>query len=159
MLRRIEQLLYQICLGKHLLGDRFSMISQHAPMPVVPGSASDVVGELAERKKRSRPFDSAEPIYLKVIGHKQDVAWEEKREADLQKSFIFMKWISVLQCWRETWKVRQELDECETVQASCELVGFSLLFGESSCNISETCKQYDLHFGRGSQAWLSVSLH
>ena len=66
MLRWIEQLFYQICLGKHLLADRFSMISQHAPMPVVPGSASDVVGELVERKKRSRPFDSAEPIYLKV---------------------------------------------------------------------------------------------
>ena len=90
------------------------------PMPVAPGSANDVVGELVERKKRSRPLNSAEPIYLKVIGHKQDIAWEEKREADLQKSF--MKWISVLQCWPETWKVRKELDECETVQASCELV-------------------------------------
>ena len=90
------------------------------PMPVAPGSASDVVGELVERKKRSRPFDSTEPIYLKVIGHKQDVAWEEKREVDLQRSF--MKWISVLQCWPETWKVRKELDECETVSASCELI-------------------------------------
>ena len=38
----------------------------------------------------------------------------------VQKSF--MKWISVLQCWLETWKVRKKLDECETVQASCELV-------------------------------------
>ena len=126
------------------------------PMPVAPGSANDVVGELVERKKRSRPFDSAEPIYLKVIGHKQDIAWEEKREADLQKSF--MKWISVLQCWPETWKVRKELDECETVQASCELVSH-YFSGKSSCNIGETCKQYDLHYGRRAQAWLSVSVH
>ena len=55
------------------------------PMPALPGGADEVLGELVERKKRSRQIDSAEPNFSRVIGHKQDVAWEEKREADLQK--------------------------------------------------------------------------
>ena len=101
----------------------------------------------------SRPIDYAEPIFLQVIGHKQDIAWEEKREADLQKSF--MKWISVLQCWPEKWKVRRELDECETVQASCELVSH-YFSGKAPATVVKRANSMIYIMEEGVQAWLSV---
>ena len=90
------------------------------PMPALPGGADEVLGELVERKKRSRQIDPAESNFSRVIGHKQDVAWEEKREADLQKSL--MKWLGVIRVWPDEWAVCKELSECETIEASCELV-------------------------------------
>ena len=90
------------------------------PIPALPGGAEEVVGELVERKKRARPIDSSEPNFSKIIGHKQDVAWEEKREADLQKSL--MKWLGVIRAWPDDWTICKELSECETLEASCELV-------------------------------------
>ena len=79
------------------------------PMPALPGGADEVLGELVERKERSRQIDPAESNFSRVIGHKQDVAWEEKREADLQKSL--MKWLGVIRAWPDDWVVCKELAE------------------------------------------------
>ena len=71
------------------------------PMLVIRGGADELVGELISKKKRERPVESRvrDPFFLQAVSHRQDVAWGEKREADMQRGL--MKWIGVIRAWPE----------------------------------------------------------
>lgn len=90
------------------------------PMPVFEGGAEELIEELVTEKKRSRPLSSGEPFFKIAVGHRRDVAWEEKREADMQKSLF--KWISIIRAWPEKWKISGELSACETTEETCEVL-------------------------------------
>ena len=94
------------------------------PMLVIPGGADELVGELVSNKKRERPIDAKDPFFLQAVSHRQDVAWEEKREADMQKGL--MKWIGIMRAWPEHWKVCAELSDCETLEEACTLISHYL---------------------------------
>ena len=78
------------------------------PLPAFPGGADELVGEVISEKKRARPVESKDPFFMQAVSHRQDVSWEEKREADLQRGR--MKWIGVIRVWPEEWSICQELN-------------------------------------------------
>ena len=90
------------------------------PIPVSQGGAEQLVEDLVTEKKRARPLPSGEPFFKIAVGHRQDVAWEEKREADMQRGLF--KWISIIHSWPEHWKASKELSACETMDGKCEVL-------------------------------------
>ncbi len=58
------------------------------------------------------------PIFSLAVGHRRDISWEEKREADFQRSL--MTWTSVALSWPGEWEAGQDLRESETVVQVCE---------------------------------------
>ena len=97
-------------------------------MPALPSGADELVGELISEKKRARPVESKDPYFMQGVSHRQDVSWEEKREADLQRGLV--KWIGVIRVWPEEWSICQELNACATVEESCALMSH-YLFGKA----------------------------
>ena len=68
--------------------------------PVLPtpvGGAAEMVERLVEEKQRGAPLDRTSPIYKIAVGHRLDSSWEEKREADMQRSL--MKWAGIVLSW------------------------------------------------------------
>ena len=68
--------------------------------PAIPaplGGADEVVEKLVTEKKRVAPLDRKVPIYTIAVGHRHDSSWEEKREADMQRSL--MKWAGIVSSW------------------------------------------------------------
>ncbi len=59
--------------------------------------ADEVVEQLVAEKKRVAPLDRKVPIYTIAVGHRHDSSWEEKREADMQRSL--MKWAGIVSSW------------------------------------------------------------
>ena len=101
-----------------------SRVFSDPPMLAIPGGAEELVGELISSKKRERPVGPTEPFFLQAVSHRQDVAWEERREADMQKGL--MKWMGVIRAWPEHWKVCGELNDCSTLEEACTLISHYL---------------------------------
>ena len=66
-------------------------------IPASMGGADEVVEQLVAEKKRVAPLDRKVPIYTIAVGHRHDSSWEEKREADMQRSL--MKWAGIVSSW------------------------------------------------------------
>ena len=67
------------------------------PMLIPESGEAGVVEKLVAEKKKVEPFDSKLPFYATAIGHRLDCSWEDKREADLQRSL--MKWTGIVSSW------------------------------------------------------------
>ena len=67
------------------------------PMLIPESGEVGVVDKLIAEKKKVAPFDSKLPFYATAIGHRLDSSWEEKRQADLQRSL--MKWTGIVSSW------------------------------------------------------------
>ena len=67
------------------------------PLLIPESGEAGFVDTLVAEKKRVAPYDSKLPFYATAIGHKLDNSWEEKREADLQRSL--MKWTGIVSSW------------------------------------------------------------
>ena len=76
---------------------------------------------LVANKRNVRSLDEKIPIFSLAVGHLRDVSWEEKREADFQRSL--MKWTSIVLTWPMDWPVCQAFHESETFVQDCEQLG------------------------------------
>ena len=86
-------------------------------MPVMPRDGDELTQTLTA-KKRSVAVDEKLPLFTVAVGHRRDVSWEEKREADFQRSL--MKWTSIVLNWPGDWPFCQAIQESETVIQVCE---------------------------------------
>ena len=66
-------------------------------LPTLTGGADEMVDRLVAEKKRVAPLVSTSPFYTIAVGHRLDSSWEEKREADTQRSL--MKWSGIVLLW------------------------------------------------------------
>ena len=64
---------------------------------------------------------SVKPLYVTAVGHRQDVLWEEKREADLQRAF--KKWATIVGGWPQDWDVCLALKESPDAAGKCAQLG------------------------------------
>ena len=58
--------------------------------PFVPKDGDELKDALVTNKRSLLPFDKRLTIYIVAVGHRRDISWEEKREADFQPSL--KKW-------------------------------------------------------------------
>ncbi len=70
------------------------------------------------KKRQADKLNGKVPIFSVAVGHRRDISWEEKREADYQRSL--MKWTSVALAWSAEWEACRALNESETVVQVCE---------------------------------------
>ena len=55
--------------------------------PFVPRDGDELKDALIEKKRSLLPLDKKLPIYTVAVGHRRDISWEDKREADFQRGF------------------------------------------------------------------------
>ena len=94
-----------------------SMLSGPA-IPFLPKDSGELKDVLLSRKRQADTLDEKVPIFSLAVGHRRDISWEEKREADFQRSL--MKWTSVTLAWPAEWKVCVALNESESIAQVCE---------------------------------------
>ena len=90
-------------------------------LPVLPRDGDELKESLVAKKRTVQSLDEKIPIFSLAVGHRRDVSWEEKREADFQRSL--MKWTSIVLTWPAEWPVCQAFNESETVVQVCEQLG------------------------------------
>ena len=90
-------------------------------LPVLPRDGDELRDSFVANKRTVRALDEKIPIFSLAVGHRRDVSWEEKREADFQRSL--MKWTSIVLAWPIDWPICQAFNESETVVQVCEQHG------------------------------------
>ena len=90
-------------------------------LPVLPRDGDELRESLVASKRNVQSLDEKIPIFSLAVGHRRDVSWEEKREADSQRSL--MEWTSIVLTWPIDWPVCQAFHESETVVQVCEQLG------------------------------------
>ena len=81
-------------------------------LPVLPRDGDELRESLVANNRTVQSLDEKIPIFSLAVGHRRDVSWEEKREADVQRSL--MKWTSIVLTWPEEWPICQAFNESET---------------------------------------------
>ena len=89
--------------------------------PFVPRDGDELKDALIEKKRSLLPLDKKLPIYTVAVGHRRDISWEDKREADFQRGL--KKWTSIVLSWPEEWSVCKAMQECESLVQVCEQLG------------------------------------
>ena len=51
----------------------------------MPRDGDELKDALIEKKRSLLPLDKKLPIYTVAVGHRRDISWEDKREADFQR--------------------------------------------------------------------------
>ncbi len=87
-------------------------------IPHLPKDGDELKYILLSKKRQADTLDEKVPIFSLAVGHRRDVSWEEKREADFERSL--MKWTSVALAWPVEWEACRALKESETVAQVCE---------------------------------------
>ncbi len=90
-------------------------------LPVLPRDSDELKDSLVVNKRAVQSLDEKIPIFSLAVGHRRDISWEEKREADFQRSL--MKWSSIVLSWPVDWPICQAINESETVMQVCEQLG------------------------------------
>ena len=94
-----------------------SMLSGPA-IPCLPKDGGELKEVLLSKKRQADTLDEKVPIFSLAVGHRRDISWEEKREADFQRSL--MKWTSMTLAWPVEWEACMALNESETIAQVCE---------------------------------------
>ena len=87
-------------------------------IPHLPKDSDEPRDALLSKKRQADILDNKVPIFSLAVGHRRDISWEEKREADFQRSL--MKWTSVALAWPAEWEACRAFNESETVVQVCE---------------------------------------
>lgn len=61
------------------------------------------------------------PIFQMAVSRRKDQLWTEKRESELQRSL--KKWFAIVGNWPDSWRCKQELTACATIDESMGLLG------------------------------------
>lgn len=67
-----------------------------------------------------------------AVTKQSDMTWTDKREADLQRAI--KKWVSIVANWPSEWRCSSEINGCDTLDASCELIS-DYLSGKSPATL------------------------
>ena len=111
---------------KCIFDDRYDPLESLNPSTALPGPAiphlpkggDELKESLLAKKRLTATLDKKVPIFSLAVGHRRDISWGEKREADLQRSL--MKWTSVALSWPIEWEACQAFNDSKTVVQVCE---------------------------------------
>ena len=56
-------------------------------IPHLPKDSDELRDALLSKKRQADTLDNKVPIFSLAVGHRRDISWEEKREADFSEKF------------------------------------------------------------------------